>query len=413
MRERVLSQRRELERLRKGRYIRREAEERLRRGMKTDLVKVITGPRRAGKSFMAVRAIGERFGYANFDDEVLAGISDFDELLKLLHEVYGDFRVLFLDEVQNLEKWELVVSRLQRLGYNVVVTGSNSKLLSSELATHLTGRYFKVRLFPFSFKEFLKAKGVRKEPELPMDEGKVLSLLREYMNLGGFPEVVVKGYDPTDYGRMLFDSIILRDIVKRRNVRYSSALYDIAAYLTSNFGREFTLTKLKNIFDVGSVHTLKNYLSYLEEAYLILTARRFSYKLKETLRSPRKAYVIDPLFIEPFRTGSPDFGRRMENVVAVELARRGYELYYWKEGGEVDFVVKEGGRISCLIQVTKELNEGNYKREVGNLLEAGERLGVKKLLLITWDTADEIKEAGRRVEVVPLWKWLIGGEVCS
>ena len=413
MRERALSQRYELERMRKGRYVRREVEERLKRGMKTGLIKVITGPRRAGKSFLAVRSIKGNFGYANFDDEVLAEVSDFDELLKILHEVYGDFKVIFLDEVQNLPKWELVVSRLQRLGYNVVITGSNSKLLSSELATHLTGRYFEVRVFPFSFREFLRARKFEGTPELPMEEGKVLSHLNEYLQTGGFPEVVVKGYDARDYGRMLFDSIVLRDIVRRKNVRYSSALYDLALYLTSNFAREFTYTRLKNIFDVGSVHTLRNYVDYLEEAYLVLIARRFSHKLKETLKSPRKAYVIDPAFIEPANLSSPDFGRRMENAVAVELSRRGYPLYYWKERGEVDFVVKGRAGVECLIQVTKELTESNYKREVGNLVEAGKKLGVQNLLLITWDGEEKLNEDGMSVEVVPLWKWLLDRGVCT
>ena len=413
MRERVLSQRYELERMRKGRYVRREAEERLKRALKTELIKVITGPRRAGKSFLAVRSIKDNFGYANFDDEILAGVLNFDELLKILHEVYGDFKVIFLDEVQNLPKWELVVSRLQRLGYNVVITGSNSKLLSSELATHLTGRYFEVRVFPFSFREFLRARNFKGVPELPMEEGKVLSHLSEYLQIGGFPEVVVRGYDARDYGRMLFDSIVLRDIVRRKNVRYSSALYDLALYLTSNFAREFTYTRLKNIFDVGSVHTLRNYVDYLEEAYLVLIATRFSYKLKETLKSPRKAYVVDPAFIEPSNINSPDFGRRMENTVAVELARRGYPLYYWKERGEVDFVVKGRSGVECLIQVTRELREDNYKREVGNLIEAGKRLGVKNLLLITWDGEEKLNENGMTVEVVPLWKWLLGEKVCT
>ncbi|WP_297507466.1 DUF4143 domain-containing protein, partial [Thermococcus sp.] len=170
---------------------------------------------------------------------------------------------------------------------------------------------------------------------------------------------------------------------------------------------------LKNLFDVGSVHTLRNYVDYLEEAYLVLIARRFSYKLKETPKSPRKVYVVDSAFIEPSNLNSPDFGRRMENAVAVELTRRGYPLHYWKERGEVDFVVKGRSGVECLIQVTRELKDDNYRREVGNLVEAGKRLGVKKLLLITWDQEEKLNESGMTVEVVPLWKWLLGGKVCT
>lgn len=411
MREHMMAQKYELEMLKKESYVKRDAEEKLRQYLQTDLIKVITGPRRAGKSFLAVRALKENFGYVNFDDEVLAKTEDLNEVLKLAHEVYGDFETIFLDEIQNVNGWELFVGRLRRLGYNVVLTGSNSKLLSSELATHLTGRYVEVKVFPFSFREFLRAKKIEPKVEISSQEGKMLSKLSEYLERGGFPEIAVKGYDYRDYGGMLFDSIIMKDVVKRRNVKYSSTLYELALYLVSNFAREFSYTRLKNALDMGSVHTVKNYVDYLEEAFIILKAERFSYKVRESMKSPRKAYIIDPVFLSAGFNPSPDLGRKMENTVAVELLRRGYRLYYWRdERREVDFVLRKGLKVEELIQVTKEITEDNYRREVAGLVDVGKRLKAERLTVITWDEEDVIEEGGRLIRVIPLWKWLILGE---
>jgi len=404
----MIAQKYELEVLKKEPYVKREAEEKLRRYLQTDLIKVITGPRRAGKSFLAVRALKENFGYVNFDDEVLARTEDLNGVLKLAHEVYGDFETIFLDEIQNVNGWELFVGRLRRLSYNVVLTGSNSKLLSSELATHLTGRYVEVKVFPFSFGEFLRAKKIDPKVEISSQEGKMLSKLSEYLEKGGFPEIAVKGYDYRDYGRMLFDGIIMKDVVSRKNVKYSSTLYELALYLVSNFAREFSYTRLKNALDVGSVHTVKNYVDYLEEAFIILKAERFSYKVRESLKSPRKAYIVDPVFLSAGFNPSPDLGRKMENTVAVELLRRGYSLYYWRdERREVDFVLRRGLKVEELIQVTTELTKDNYKREIAGLVDVGERLKAERLTVITWDDEDVIEESGREVRVIPLWKWLI------
>ena len=182
--------------------------------------------------------------------------------------------------------------------------------------------------------------------EISSQEGKILSKLSEYLKRGGPPEIAVKDYDYRGYGRMFFDSIIMKDVVRRRNVKYSSTFYELALYLVSNFAREFSYTRLKNIVDVGSVHTVKNYVDYLGEAFIILKAERFSYKVWESLKSPRKAYIIDPALLGAGFTPSPNLGRKMGNAVAVELLRRGYRLYYWRdERGEVDFVLKKGSKI--------------------------------------------------------------------
>jgi len=221
--------------------------------------------------------------------------------------------------------------------------------------------------------------------------------------------VVVKGYDYRDYGRMLFDSIIMKDVVKRRNVKYSSTLYELSLYLVSNFAREFSYTKLKNALNIGSVHTVKNYVDYLEEAFIIVKAERFSYKIRESLKSPKKAYIIDPAFLSAGFTPSPDLGRKMENTVAVELLRRGYKLHYWRDDKrEVDFILKKGLKVEELIQVTKEITENNYGREVKNLAEVGKRLKAERLSVITWDDEGVIEEGEREVKVVPLWEWLLG-----
>jgi hypothetical protein len=410
----VLAHKNEKEKLLKERYVRREVHEKVEKLIDNDLIKVIIGPRRAGKSVFSALLLKDRdFAYLNFDDEELTKIKDYDEILKGLVEVYGRTDYILFDEIQNLDKWELFVNRLKRKGLNLVLTGSNSKLLSKELATHLTGRYVEIEILPFSFREFLAAKNFRPENEsliLKETQGRLLNLLTQYLEEGGFPEVAVKGYGK-DYLKTLFDGIIFKDVVKRYNVRYSSKIYDLALYLASSISKNTSFTKLKNILNFRSVHTAENYTRYLEEAYLFLLLNRFSYKLKEQLKSPKKIYSID--------TGTAnavgfkfmgDTGRLMENLVALELVRRGLEIYYWKDyaGKEVDFIIKRGLEIEQLIQVCYNVEDPDTKeREANALVKASKELKCKNLLVITWDYegVEEIKK--RKIKFIPLWRWLL------
>jgi len=415
MKEIVLSQKIERNELLGGRYFPREGLKNARESLQSNLIKVIIGPRRAGKSVFSIQMLeGVNFAYLNFDDERLASASDYDEILKAIRQVYGESKVILFDEIQNLPNWELFVNRLHRRGFNVIITGSNAHLLSRELSTHLTGRYVQFRIFPFSFLEFLRAKGFAIDEALELKErqGLLLSHLDDYLDKGGYPEIVVKDLDAKNYLTTLFESILFKDIVKRYNVRYTKMLSDLAHYLITNHSNEFSYTKLKNILEFRSVHTVENYTKYLTEAFLTFSVDRFSFKLKEQMRSPKKVYGYDTGMINAikFKTGR-DIGRLMENLVAVELMRRGGEFYYYRSvnGKEVDFVTKRGPIMDELIQVCYDINHhATRKRELAALAKTGKDFGCGHLTILTWDYKAEEKYSGQRVIFLPLWNWLIG-----
>ena len=415
MKEIVLSQKIERNELLGGRYVPREGLKNARENLQSNLIKVIIGPRRAGKSVFSIQMLeGVNFAYLNFDDERLASASDYDEILKAIRQVYGESKVILFDEIQNLPHWELFVNRLHRRGFNIIITGSNAYLLSRELSTHLTGRYVQFRIFPFSFSEFLRAKEfvIDEALELKERQGLLLSHLDHYLDKGGYPEIVVKDLDAKNYLTTLFESILFKDIVKRYNVRYTKMLSDLAHYLITNHSNEFSYTKLKNILEFRSVHTVENYTKYLTEAFLTFSIDRFSFKLKEQMRSPKKVYGYDTGMINAikFKTGR-DIGRLMENLVAVEVMRRGGEFYYYRSvnGKEVDFVIKRGSKVDELIQVCYDINHhATRKRELTALAKTGKDLGCGHLIILTWDYEAEEKYSGEKVNFLPLWKWIIG-----
>lgn len=414
MRELILAHKYERDRLLEGAYIPRSLLKNARRNVEKSIIKVIMGPRRAGKSIFSLQLLkNTNFAYINFDDERLIDIKNYDLIMKGIKEVYGETKYLLFDEIQNLNNWELFVNRLHRSGYNLIITGSNSKLLSKELTTHLTGRYIEFHIYPFSFFEFLKAKEIdyKDATLLKEKQGKILNVLNDYLLIGGFPEVVVKSFEPKNYLTSLFEGILFKDVVKRHNVRYAKSLYDLALYLVSNFASEFSFTKLKNMLNFKSVHTVQNYVQYLQEAFLFFSVARFFYKIKEQIKAPQKTYVYDTGLATALRFGiSPDTGKMIENIVAIELLRRGKEIYYYrdKNGIEVDFVIKEGLKVSELIQVCYDIASPiTEKREMRSLLKAQESLNAEKLNIITWDTDKEVIYKGIKISVISLWKWLL------
>lgn len=395
-------------------YVEREGIGEARKSMRNNLIKVIVGPRRAGKSVFALQMLqGQDFAYLNFDDERLLGLSDYDDLIKAIRQVYGETKTILFDEIQNLDRWELFINRMQRKGFNLVITGSNSRLLSKELATHLTGRYIRFQLLPFSFSEFLRSRDFEIDKPLVMKEreGLILNLLSEYLKKGGYPEILTKDIDSKNYITALFESILFKDIVKRYNVRYSKKLYDLGFYLITNHSTEFSYTRLKNTIEFRSVHTVENYMNYLNEAFLIFTADRFSYKVKEQMRSPKKVYAYDTGMINAVKFKvTPDNGRLMENLVAIELFRREQEFYCYKtkNGKEVDFAVKDGLKLNLLIQVCYDVNNHTTrKREVNALLKAAVESRCKHLTVITWDYETKETVDDMEVHYLPLWKWLV------
>ncbi len=412
-------QKEEIESRMAQRIVERDIKRNIEKVLNVDIIKVITGVRRSGKSVLSIDLLKNKdFGYVNFDERELRDIT-LDTLLSGIKEIYKNVKYILLDEIQNIDGWELWVNSLQRKGYNLIITGSNAKLLSKEFATHLTGRYIEFETFPFSFLEFLRFENYDIEDIIYLKEkqGQIKNLLRKYMNKGGFPEYITKDLDDT-YLYSLFNSIVYTDIVKRWNIKYASKLDDLLRYLITIFSKEYTATKLKNILDLRSTLTVQNYIKYAEETYLIYSLQRFSFKSKEFIKMPKKIYVVDTGLINVLsKRLTQDLGRITENIVFLELRRRGLkenkDIFYFKDyqQHEVDFVIKEGLEIKQLIQVTYASDKDEIeKREIRALMKAGDVLRCKNLLVITWDYEDVQEIKGKKIRFVPLWKWLLGIE---
>ena len=417
----VLKQKLEKEQLLLLSYVTRTKDHFGKKWLDSKLIKVVLGPRRAGKSVYSLMLLKDRpFMYFNFDDEILAtagGISA-DELMKELHAAYGNIKTILFDEIQNLSAWELFVNRLLREGYNLVLTGSNARLLSKELATALTGRHIPIEILPFDFKEFLQAKKFDADSEyssLPQNRGELLHLMGQFLLYGGYPEVVVSNLDSKDYLEVLFDSLLFKDVVKRHKVKFSTQIGNLGSHLLNNFASLYTLRKLQDVLRLKSVATTEKYTRYLEDAYLIFSLLRYSPKSIQRIKSPKKVYVVDNGFVSAKAVQhSPDKGKLMENLVFTELAKRGVkpnqELFYYKtrNNREVDFGVKKGMEVTELIQVCADVtNPDVLEREVKALIEAGSELGTKVLTLLTWDEKREIKRNGSVIQVRPLWEWML------
>jgi predicted AAA+ superfamily ATPase len=381
--------------------------------MSSPLIKVVLGPRRAGKSVFSLMLLkGKPFLYFNFDDPALVGEKlDLYELVDELHKFYGDTKFVLFDEIQNLHGWELFSNRLHRGGYNLVLTGSNANLLSMELATHLTGRHLPIEILPFNFQEFLKAKNFFKLEQ----KSELLKLLEQYMVFGGFPEVVIKNQHPRGYLDVLFDALLFKDVVKRHKVRFSEQIDQLGLFLISNISSQYTFRKLTNVLKFKSDVTLERYLKYLEEAYVVFSLSGFSAKASVRLRSPKKIYTVDNGFVASKAVKhSPDHGRLMENLVFTELVKKGFEpnreLFYYKTRNdrEVDFAIRNGFETSELIQVCYDLRNSDVEqRETKALVEASQELNVSKLTILTWDEERNMERDGKTVKFKPLWKWLL------
>jgi len=379
------------------------------------LVQIVTGIRRSGKSTLAHRVLtGTKYGYVNFDDERLTGLDagSLNQLLEALYSVYGEFTHLLLDEIQNVDSWHLFVNRLLRNNIKIILTGSNSKLLSRESASQLTGRYSLIELFPFSFYEFLNSKGVKIIKSITArGKGILLNHFNEYMKGGGFPEVL-GGEDKKIYLSNLFEAIVTRDIIYRYNVRNIRTLKEMAVLLSGTYASEISYNRLKNIFALGSENTVKNYVSYFEEAWLFLSLPKFSFKKQESLRY-RKIYLIDPGFTvisgEDF---SLNFGRLLENIVFLQLIRDArrldYEVYYYKKNCEVDFIIYQNRKVIELIQVIVSLGDSKtLKREVRSLITASNDLNATLLTIITMREEQELTVNGLKIEVKPVVGWML------
>ena len=388
---------------------------------------VIAGARRAGKTFLSRQILDSMLKeikenqtfFVNFEDPSLGPYLNTDSLQDL-YETYRyflnkkDFAFVVLDEVQSVPNWEKWVRIMMEKGENAkfIITGSSSKIFKGEMARVLTGRTINFFLLPLSFKNFLEFKGYKiKKYESYSSLG---MLLNEYLEYGGFPLIVLTEKEKNTYLKELFDDIVIKDIIIKYKLRELD-IRKLAVLLCNNFSSLVSVKRLRNLVqNIAKIKisptSVNKYLYYFEDSFLFFFLPIFSYKIKDVMQYPRKAYCIDTGLINTINLRfSENIGRLYENAVAIELLRRyGKEnLFYWKsQKYEVDFVIKEGQKIRQLTQICYDIQTAE-DREVKALIEAGKELGCKNLLVITENYETEKAAERNKIKFVPLWKWLL------
>lgn len=410
----LLNQLEERNRLLNQQYVKRINDYDIQSLLHNPMIKLITGPRRVGKSVFALMMLKQtNFAYLNFDDNQLLNNWDENLVMHTLQEIYPNYEYLLLDEVQNLKDWDLWVSILYRRGHNLIITGSNARMLSQEMATVLTGRYIPIMMLPFSLQETLQLHNINLSniPEEKKAESELLQ--EEYLHQGGYPEVAKIRTISRTYLSTLYDSILLKDIAQRHKIRKTEELYTIAGYLLSNFCNLFTTNDLAAEFNMKSVTTTQKYLNYLNEPYLFFYLQRFNNKFRVMKKAARKAYIVDNGFIDNvgFQL-SENKGRLLENQTFIELIRQGYNtetsLFYYhsRNNKEVDFVTRKGTKIERLIQVCYDLSsEKTRKREIDSLLECAEELRCNNLYIVTYNQEEIIQIGTHQIHIIPFHKF--------
>ncbi len=374
---------------------------------------ILTGIRRCGKSTLLKQLMQNTSGwcYLNFEDERLIDFNakEFETLNEVLIEAYGQSKIYFFDEIQNVEKFETFVRRLQDEDKKIILTGSNASLLSKEFGTRLTGRYKVFEVYPFSFNEFLLFKNMAvKKDDFYLSEKKInlQNLFEEYLVSGGFPEYL-KNQDE-DYLKTVYENILYKDIIVRYSIKKEKILKELVSMLATNASCKFTYNSLKKTLGLGNAITVKEYISYLGNSYLFFEVLKFSHSLRQQLNSPRKIYLVDQAFNKVSGlTFTPNKGRNLENLIFIELKRQNKEIYYYSNKNECDFLVKEGNIITKAIQVSYILDESNREREINGLIDAMNALKLKEGLIITFEQTEDIKIEDKRIKVIPAYRWII------
>lgn len=413
----IQNQRKERDELLARHYLMRKSNTDVKTLLDNPMIKLITGPRRVGKSTYALLMLqGKSFAYLNFDDNLLLSAWDEELVMRTLDEVYPNYEFLLLDEVQNLKDWDIWVSKLYRRGKNLVITGSNAKMLSSEMASVLTGRYLQVEMLPFSLTETIEWKGANINSISNAKQAEAVAIADDYLRNGGYPETIDMRSITRNYLSTLFDSIIWKDVAKRHNIRNITDLNNIALYLLSNFCNPLSANDIAKELSMTSVTTTRKFMDYLHEPYLFYYLPRFNNKLKLMKKAASKVYVIDNGFVaaKAFNL-SENLGRLLENEVFVELLRQGYQvetsLFYYRSRNdrEVDFVTRQGTHINQLIQVCYDMTSPKTeKREVSSLIECAGELKCNNLLIITNNEEREIHTDGYNIKVIPFIKYGLG-----
>lgn len=390
----------------------------------SSMAQIVIGVRRSGKSTICHKVLrdhGARYAYVNLDDDRLANLKteDLNTVLSCVYQLYGtDVPYLFLDEIQDVDGWYLFVNRLLRTRLHIFITGSNAKLLSGELATHLTGRYNEIRLFPFSFAEYCAYHAVNTTSITTKADAERKAAFMDYINCGGFPEMQ-RLSNKRGYVGSLIEAILLKDIQKRFKVRNVESLRMIAHHLLSNSCQEVNYGELSKLFDLSD-KTIQKYVSYLQQAFLVQLLVKHSFKSKERTCGT-KSYNVDPgLLNNRDNVLAPEnIGWRLENVVYIELLRRCsadcLDVYYYRPGPrekEVDFVVCDKNKAKQLIQVAYDIDSPKtFKRETSALVSAAEALHCDNLLLISFAQTHDAEIGGKTIHVQSVLDWLLDSRI--
>ncbi|HLC75070.1 MAG TPA: ATP-binding protein [Candidatus Nanoarchaeia archaeon] len=383
------------------------------RWMSDDRVLVITGVRRCGKSTLLKQLMEKASGwcYVHFEDERMIDFAaqDFELLNEVLIEVYGPAQIYFFDEIQNVDKFETFVRRLQDEGKKIIITGSNASLLSKEFGTKLTGRYKSFEVYPFSFREFMSFRHINlseKDVYSPEKKVSMLKAFREYLTLGGLPEYLRN--NDIDYVRTVYENILYKDIITRYSIRREKILKELVNILATSTSSRFTYNSLKNTLGLSNAITVKEYISYLCNSYLFFELLQFSYSVRRQLGSPRKIYLVDSAFGDICGLQfSPNKGRILENAVFIELQRKGKNIYYFSDDGECDFVIKSGTKITEAVQVCYALDDSNREREINGLVKAMTALKLDRGLILTFEQREDIHVKGKLIQIMPVFLWLL------
>lgn len=361
-------------------------------------IEVLSGIRRCGKSTLMkllMQKMKKPIAYFNFEDARINGfeVNDFQKLDEIIGKGKAAY---FFDEIQNIPSWEIFIRQLHERGEKVYITGSNASLLSKELGTRLTGRHLRHELFPFSFQEFLAFKKLKHSA----------AAFEKYMEQGGFPEYL---RDPNlEILQTLLKDIVLRDIAIRYGIKNSKVLMDLTLFLISNIGNEVSYNNLKKTFNIGSANSVSDYLTWLEDTYVLFYLPRFSWSAKSVAINPRKVYAIDNGLLNANSLSfSNDKGRLLENIVYQYLRQNQFQLYYFRERKECDFVVFEKNKCKQVIQVCSELNADNKARELDGLFEAMDFFKLNLGHIITLNQKDTLKINNKTIYLIPAFEFIM------
>ncbi len=384
--------------------------------LQTSEILIISGIRRCGKSVLMQQIrdrLVEKDFFFNFDDERLANfkLDDFQKLQECFVELFGEQHTYYFDEIQNIEGWERFVRRLYNAGNKIVITGSNARMLSRELGTHLTGRYIQVEIYPFSFQEYLAMNEIpvnAKTLYTTTGRATMVKSFVKYMECGGFPKFLQDG--SVSYLTSLYESIIYRDILTRNGLTNEKEMLELMFYLASNATKRVTYSSLGKVVGIQHPDTIKNYLEYIQQTYLIFQLFRYDPSVKKQMMSPKKIYFVDNAIIKRIGfNATENNGVFLENLVFIELKRRGWDVYYYADKKECDFIVRKGLHISDAYQVTLKMDSPQTReREIAGVREAMQAYSLSKGYILTFEGKETINfDDGTIVEVVPVWEWIL------